>query len=75
MVGCVARNQPRKNLPALVKAFALLAGRIEKLYRDPGLVTRYSQAGLAFARSLSWDELMPRWLELIRATARADLAT
>jgi len=49
-----------------------LATRIEKLYRDPELVRQYSAAGLAFARSLSWDELMPKWLQLIRSTARTE---
>jgi glycosyltransferase involved in cell wall biosynthesis len=49
-----------------------LAGRIEKLYRDPGLVRQYSAAGRAFAESLSWDELMPQWLQLTLATARAE---
>ena len=32
VVGCVARNQPRKNIPALVKAFARLSERIENLH-------------------------------------------
>ncbi len=32
VVGCVARNQPRKNIPALVKAFAQLSERIENLH-------------------------------------------
>jgi glycosyltransferase involved in cell wall biosynthesis len=51
-----------------------LAGRIEKLYRDPGLVKRYSAAGRAFAESLSWDNLMPRWVGIIRATAGSGTA-
>ena len=32
VVGCVARNQPRKNIPALVKAFAVLSSRIENAH-------------------------------------------
>jgi glycosyltransferase involved in cell wall biosynthesis len=32
VVGCVARNQPRKNIPALVKAMALLAKKGEPLH-------------------------------------------
>jgi glycosyltransferase involved in cell wall biosynthesis len=46
-----------------------LAARIEKLQGDPGLVKQYAEAGRAFAQSLSWDTLMPRWLEVISATA------
>ncbi len=51
-----------------------LAARIEKLYRDPGLVRRYSEAGRAFAASLSWEGLMPQWLEVIRSTSGAAVA-
>ncbi len=43
-----------------------LAARIEKLYRDPELVRRYSGVGRAFAASLSWERLIPRWVEVIR---------
>jgi len=32
VVGYVARNQPRKSIPALVKAFATLAGRLPELH-------------------------------------------
>ncbi|MBI3192589.1 MAG: glycosyltransferase family 4 protein, partial [Pedosphaera parvula] len=32
VIGCVARNQPRKNIPALVKAVALLRERVENLH-------------------------------------------
>ena len=32
VVGCVARNQPRKNIPALVKAFAGLSERLDNLH-------------------------------------------
>ena len=46
-----------------------LAGRIEKLYQDPGLVRQYSEAGRAFAESLGWDGLLPRWVEIVRAAA------
>ena len=42
-----------------------LAACIEKLYRNPELGRQYAEAGLAFARSLSWESLMPKWLQLI----------
>jgi glycosyltransferase involved in cell wall biosynthesis len=32
VIGCVARNQPRKNVPALVKAVAMLAPRLDRLH-------------------------------------------
>jgi hypothetical protein len=32
VIGCVARNQSRKNIPALVKAFASLADKIDNLH-------------------------------------------
>jgi glycosyltransferase involved in cell wall biosynthesis len=51
-----------------------LAARIEKLYRDPGLRQEYSAAGVAFAKGLSWDRLIPQWLNLIGSTAGVDLA-
>jgi glycosyltransferase involved in cell wall biosynthesis len=44
-----------------------LAARIAKLQDEPALVKQYSEAGLAFARSLSWAALMPQWLEVIRS--------
>jgi glycosyltransferase involved in cell wall biosynthesis len=44
-----------------------LAAQIERLQQDPELVRRYSEAGLAFARTLSWDALMPQWLGVIRS--------
>jgi glycosyltransferase involved in cell wall biosynthesis len=46
-----------------------LAACIEKLYRNPNLAKQHADAGLAFARTLTWDSLIPKWLELIRATA------
>ena len=49
-----------------------LAGRIEKLYRDPGLVMHYATAGRAFAQTLSWDVLIPQWLHLIRGVTLGD---
>jgi hypothetical protein len=42
-----------------------LTNCIEKLYRNPALVKQYAEAGLAFARTLTWDNLMPKWLQLI----------
>jgi glycosyltransferase involved in cell wall biosynthesis len=44
-----------------------LAAQIEKLQQDPELVRRYSEAGRAFARTLSWEALMPQWLGVIRS--------
>jgi glycosyltransferase involved in cell wall biosynthesis len=51
-----------------------LAACVEKLYRNPGLAKEYSEAGLAFARSLSWDKLMPQWLQLVGSTAGSALS-
>jgi len=42
-----------------------LAARIEKLYRNRELAKQHAAAGLAFARSLTWESLMPKWLEVI----------
>ncbi len=42
--------------------------QIAELYRDPELARRYSQAGRAFAQTLSWDGLVPNGLEVIRST-------
>jgi len=50
-----------------------LATCIEKLYRNPKLAKQYSDAGLAFARTLSWDSLVPRWLQLISSTTGVEL--
>jgi glycosyltransferase involved in cell wall biosynthesis len=50
-----------------------LASCIEKLYRNPNLVKRYAEAGLAFARTLTWDSLLPKWLQLISSTSGAEL--
>jgi len=52
-----------------------LAARIEKLQQSPELVKRYSEAGVVFARSLSWDALMPQWLEVIRSGAGTAVET
>jgi glycosyltransferase involved in cell wall biosynthesis len=52
-----------------------LAACIEKLYRNPDRVRQYAEAGLAFARSLSWDALMPQWIELIGATTSLEMAS
>ena len=51
-----------------------LAACVEKLYRNTGRAKEYSEADLAFARSLSWDKLMPQWLQLISSTAGAALS-
>ena len=42
-----------------------LARCIEKLYLNPDLVRDYGQAGREFAETLAWDNLMPKWLEVI----------
>jgi glycosyltransferase involved in cell wall biosynthesis len=44
-----------------------LAARIERLYRNPGLAKQHAEAGLAFAQTLTWDSLIPKWLKLIRS--------
>ncbi len=51
-----------------------LAARIEKLERDPALMKQYSEAGLAFARSLSWDTLIPRWLDVIGSVSGVEIS-
>jgi glycosyltransferase involved in cell wall biosynthesis len=51
-----------------------LAAKIEKLQRDPGLVKQYAEAGLAFARSLSWDALNQQWLGVIRSAAGGEVS-
>jgi hypothetical protein len=43
--------------------------------RDPELARRHAKAGLAFAQTLSWDGLMPRWLEIIGAVTGRELPT
>jgi len=43
-----------------------LVARLEKLYRQPQIVRQHSEAGLAFARGLTWQSLVPRWLELLQ---------
>ena len=42
-----------------------LARRIKKLYLNPELVRSYGSAGRIFAETLSWDNLMPKWLKVI----------
>ena len=42
-----------------------LARCIKKLYLNPELVRSYGRAGRIFAETLSWDNLMPKWLEVI----------
>jgi glycosyltransferase involved in cell wall biosynthesis len=49
-----------------------LAVCIEKLYRNPALAKQHSEAGLAFAQTLTWDSLMPKWLELIQSITGVD---
>ena len=50
-----------------------LARCIERLYRSPPLRAQYSEAGRAFAESLSWDRLIPQWLDVLGAAAGVDL--
>ncbi|MBL9169696.1 MAG: glycosyltransferase family 4 protein [Verrucomicrobiales bacterium] len=51
-----------------------LACCIEKLYLDPGLVETYGTAGREFARTLTWDSLIPKWLEVISLTLGVDVS-
>lgn len=44
---------------------AELAAAIDRLTDDPGIVARLSQASDAYARSVSWDVLRPRWEALL----------
>ena len=50
-----------------------LARCIERLHDNPQLRQTYGKAGRAFAETLSWEALMPKWLELIAATAGMDI--
>jgi glycosyltransferase involved in cell wall biosynthesis len=50
-----------------------LANCIEKLHHNPALAKQHAAAGLAFARTLTWDSLMPKWLQLMRSTTGIDL--
>ena len=50
-----------------------LARCIEKLYLSPALREEYGRAGRAFAESLSWDSLIPQWLEVLSAASGVDL--
>ena len=50
-----------------------LAARIENLAGNPDLRRRHAEAGLEFARSLTWENLMPRWFDLIRSVAGVEL--
>ena len=42
-----------------------LARCIEKLYRNSELREQYALAGRQFAESLSWDFLIPQWLDVL----------
>lgn len=46
-----------------------LAARIEHCHRNPGLMEQYSRTGRAFAETLSWDRLIPCWVNLIESVA------
>ncbi|MBI3871413.1 MAG: glycosyltransferase family 4 protein [Verrucomicrobia bacterium] len=50
-----------------------LARCIEKLYLSPELRQQYGQAGRAFAETLSWDRLMPQWLDVLSKVSGVDL--
>lgn len=50
-----------------------LARCIEKLYLNPELRAEYGRAGRAFAESLSWDRLLPQWLEVLSSVSGVDL--
>ncbi len=48
-----------------------LANRIERLHGNPNLLAEYGRQGRAFAESLLWERIMPRWEEVIGlATSR-----
>ncbi|MBI3870687.1 MAG: hypothetical protein HY299_19330 [Verrucomicrobia bacterium] len=49
-----------------------LARCIEKLYLSPELRQQYLQAGRAFAETLSWDCLMPQWLNVLSKVSEVD---
>ena len=51
-----------------------LSSCIEKLYRTPKLARQHAEAGLAFARDLTWASLMPKWLQLISSTTGTELS-
>jgi glycosyltransferase involved in cell wall biosynthesis len=44
-----------------------LAACIEKIHLNPALARKHAEAGLNFARTLTWDRLVPKWLELIHS--------
>ena len=50
-----------------------LARCIEKLYLSLELRQQYGQAGRAFAESLSWDNLMPQWFDVLSKVSGVDL--
>lgn len=54
-----------------------LANRIAKLYQNPELIRTYGQTGRGFTKTLAWENLMPKWLEVIRLASgvRANLQT
>ncbi len=52
-----------------------LARCIEKLYLSPALCSQYGRAGRAFAETLSWDRLMPQWIEVFSSASGQDLAS
>ena len=49
-----------------------LAAQIEGLVRDPARVREYSAAGLEFARSLSWEVLLPEWIKVVELASGVD---
>lgn len=53
-----------------------LARCLEKLYLDKDLIKTYGRAGRSFAQTLSWDLILPKWLEVIElTTGRSDWAS
>ncbi len=48
---------------------------IEKLYLSPALREEHGRAGRMFAETLSWDRLMPQWLEVLSSASGVDLAS
>jgi glycosyltransferase involved in cell wall biosynthesis len=50
-----------------------LAECIAKLHQDPELIRTYGQSGRDFAKTLAWQNLMPKWLEVIRLASGMEL--
>lgn len=49
-----------------------LAAKIDELVSNPGLVAKLSAASDAYADSISWDTLLPRWEALLERVAHME---